>query len=310
MTIIRLIAVLALLLPTLVRAADPPAKKPIRVLIWDEQQPAQAKAYGGKFLGETIAEYLQKNPLLEVKTAALKDPDQGLAKEALDNTDVLIWWGHLQHRQVKWETGDQIVERIKAGKLAMIALHSAQGSSPFMRAMNARAIDDALKTLPEADRAKARLNLIYPSNKAIKRDTPLTPSVEKKIAADGTITLDISLPHCVVPSWREDGEVTHVTTMLPEHPIAKDLPKTWDVPHDEMYDEPFHVPTPDAVIFEEKWDKGEHLRGGMLWNLGLGKVFYFQPGHETYGVYKEALPLKVVENAAVWLGTQVSQDPH
>jgi trehalose utilization protein len=61
------------------------------------------------------------------------------------------------------------------------------------------------------------------------------------------------------------------------------------------------------VIFEEKWDKGEHHRGGMLWNIGQGKVFYFQPGHETYGVYKEELPLKVVENAAAWLGEQVKR---
>ena len=54
-----------------------------------------------------------------------------------------------------------------------------------------------------------------------------------------------------------------------------------------------------AVVFEEKWDKGEHHRGGMVWNIGAGKVFYFQAGHETYGVYKEAWPLKVVENAVV-----------
>ena len=69
-----------------------------------------------------------------------------------------------------------------------------------------------------------------------------------------------------------------------------------------MYDEPFHVPAPDLQIFEEKWDAGEHFRSGMLWKVGQGNVFYFRPGHETYPVYLEALPLKVVENAAVWLG--------
>lgn len=31
------------------------AERPIRVLVWDEQQPEQRKAYGDKFLGETIA---------------------------------------------------------------------------------------------------------------------------------------------------------------------------------------------------------------------------------------------------------------
>jgi trehalose utilization protein len=304
MTATRLTALILTLLPAFTLAADLPPK-PIRVLVWDEQQPAQKKGYGDQFLGQVIAAHLAKNPALQVKTATLTDPDQGITPEILDNTDVLIWWGHIKHRQVKWETGDQIVERIKANKLALIALHSAQGSTPFIRAMNARSIGDALKTLPQADRAKAKLNLIYPPYKAIKRDTPLTPSFTQRTDPDGTITLDINLPHCVFPSWREAGEPTHITTMLPDHPIAKGLPKTWDVQHDEMYDEPFHVPTPDLVIFEEKWDKGEHHRGGMLWNIGQGKLFYFQPGHETYGVYKEELPLKVVENASLWLGEQL-----
>ena len=32
------------------------AAEPIRVLVWDEQQPQQKLVYGEKFLGETIAE--------------------------------------------------------------------------------------------------------------------------------------------------------------------------------------------------------------------------------------------------------------
>jgi trehalose utilization protein len=299
---------LLILIPALAHAADAPKT---RVLIWDEQQPSQKKGYGDKWLGETLAESLRKNPALAVRTAAMPPkedmdkPDPALTPESLAQTDVLIWWGHIRHRQVKWEVGDQIVDLIKANKLALISLHSAQGSTPFIRAMNARSIDDALKTLPEADRPKVKLDLVYPNYKAIKKDTPLTPSSARTDNPDGTITLKINLPHCVFPTWREEGEPTHVTTLLPDHPIAKGLPKTWDVQHDEMYDEPFHVPTPDLVIFGEKWDKGEHHRGGMLWNIGQGKLFYFQPGHETYGVYKEELPCKVVENAAVWMGSLV-----
>ena len=297
-------------LPKFARAADKP---PVRVLIWDEQQPAQKQAYGDHFLGNTIADHLKQNPALSVRSVAMLPKDQAdkddpnLSEESLAQTDVLIWWGHIRHRQVKWEVGDRIVDRVKANKLALICLHSAQGSTPFIRAMNARSIDDALKTLPEEQRKTAKLNLIYPNYKAIKKDTPLTPSSEKTTNPDGTVTLTIHLPHCVFPSWREAGEPTHVTTLLPDHPIAAGLPKTWDVTHDEMYDEPFHVPAPDLVLFEHRWDRGEHHRGGMLWNLGAGKVFYYQPGHETYAVYKEPLPLKVVENAAVWMGGQVSK---
>jgi trehalose utilization protein len=301
----RLTALILAVLPAFALAAD---QTSIRILVWDEQQPAQKQAYGDKFLGQTIADYLSKNAALAVRSAAMPvksqtDNDAALSPESLDQTDVLIWWGHQRHREVKWEVADQIVDRIKAGKLSLIALHSAHWSSPFIRAMNARTIDDALKTLPEADRTKAKINLIYPKYGAVpKRDAVLTPNFTKKVDADGTITLDINLPNCVFPAYRADGQPSHVTTLMPDHPIAQGLPKTWDVSHTEMYDEPFHVPTPDAVIFEEKWDKGEHFRAGCLWNVGQGKVFYFRPGHETYPVFKEEFPLKVIENAALLLG--------
>jgi trehalose utilization protein len=32
----------------------------------------------------------------------------------------------------------------------------------------------------------------------------------------------------------------------------------------EMYDEPFHVPEPDEVIFEERWASGEWFRSGAI----------------------------------------------
>ena len=100
-----------------------------------------------------------------------------------------------------------------------------------------------------------------------------------------------------------DGLPSHVTTLLPEHPIAAGLPAKWDVSQTEMYDEPFHVPKPDAVVFEERWDKGEYFRSGCVWQVGKGRVFYFRPGHETFPVFKQAEPLRVIENAVRWMGT-------
>ena len=71
-----------------------------------------------------------------------------------------------------------------------------------------------------------------------------------------------------------------------------------------MYGEPFHVPAPDEVVFEEKWDKGESFRSGSVWKVGKGRVFYFRPGHETYPIFKQAEPLRVVENAVRWMASQ------
>ncbi len=92
-------------------AAEP---APIRVLIWDEQQPAQKQAYDN-FLGNQIAQHLDGKPGLAVRSVRMDDPEQGLAADVLDNCDVLIWWGHLRHRDIKPERGRQIVERIAAG---------------------------------------------------------------------------------------------------------------------------------------------------------------------------------------------------
>ena len=125
-------------------AADPGK---VRVLVWDEQQPQQRLAYSN-FLGNEIADYLRQQPGLEVRSARLADADQGLSAQALDQTDVLIWWGHVRHKEVSTETGRALVQRIKSGRLSLIALHSAHWSTPFVEAMNERARIDALAALP------------------------------------------------------------------------------------------------------------------------------------------------------------------
>ena len=163
--------------------------QPIRVVIWDEQQPAQKQAYEN-FLGNAIADFLKQRPGLTVKSFRLDDPEQGLSKTTLDECDVLIWWGHVRHREIKIETGQQLVERIKQGKLSMISLHSAHWSIPFIEAMNERAITDALATLTPEERRTAKVDAIRPEKYgAPKRDAMLTPNVEKIAQPDGTILL-------------------------------------------------------------------------------------------------------------------------
>jgi trehalose utilization protein len=74
-----------------------------------------------------------------------------------------------------------------------------------------------------------------------------------------------------------------------------------------MYGEPFHVPAPDTVIFEERWEAGQWFRCGAVWSLGKGKVFYFRPGHENFTVFQQSEPLKIVANAALWLGNDITK---
>jgi trehalose utilization protein len=51
------------------------------------------------------------------------------------------------------------------------------------------------------------------------------------------------------------------------------------------------------VIFEERWDTGEHFRSGCRWNIDKGNIFYFRPGRELYRVYRQELPARVIDNA-------------
>jgi trehalose utilization protein len=282
------------------------ATPPVRLVVWDEQQPQQKQAYEN-FLGNQIAESLKSRPGISlVKSVRLDDPEQGITDELLDQCDVLIWWGHVRNQEVRENVGRKIVDRIKAGKLALITLHSAHWSTPFMMAMDERATEDALAKLTPEQRKTATVRYTPPKpHIPPRRGDPLTPSFEITTDLQGKATVTITRPVCVFPAYRADAKPSHVRTLLRDHPIAAGVPETFDIPQTEMYDEPFHVPPPDQVVFEERWDAGEHFRSGCVWNVGKGKVFYFRPGHEIYPVYKQEVPLKILENAVRWLGAEL-----
>ena len=274
----------------------------IKVVVWDEQQGRQKEAYPN-FLGNFLADYLKRQPGISVRSVRMDDKQQGLSPDVLDGCDVLIWWGHRRHKEVSVEKSREIVQRICAGKLSLIALHSAHFSTPFMMAMDARAVADARQQLSEQQRRTAKLKFTGPLvRKAPKREAALTPSATFTKQDDGTTLITVTRANCCFPAWKSHGQPSQLKTLLPNHPIAKGIPKDFTIPETEMYDEPFHVPTPDAVIFEERWKDGQHFRSGSAWKLGKGKVFYFRPGHETFQVYFQPTALKIIENTVRWMG--------
>ena len=88
------------------------------------------------------------------------------------------------------------------------------------------------------------------------------------------------------PKWREDGELERLWCVNMAHPIARGLGEYIDIPQEEMYGEPFDIPAPDELIYIGWFRGGEVFRGGCVFNRGRGKIFYFNPGHETYPAYK------------------------
>lgn len=99
--------------------------------------------------------------------------------------------------------------------------------------------------------------------------------------------------------WRNDDR-ERLWTVNPAHPIAAGLPEFIELPHEEMYGEPFDIPEPDETVFMGWFAGGEVFRSGVTYRRGYGKVFYFQPGHEEYPVYYDENIRKILRNAAYW----------
>jgi trehalose utilization protein len=100
--------------------------------------------------------------------------------------------------------------------------------------------------------------------------------------------------------WREAGETSRVWVVAPGHRIAAGLPEFFEIEHEEMYGEHFDIPPPEELVFISWWPGGEVVRSGCCFTRGQGKIFYFQPGHETYPVYHDAQVLRVIANAVHW----------
>ncbi|MBR5383005.1 MAG: ThuA domain-containing protein, partial [Clostridia bacterium] len=105
---------------------------------------------------------------------------------------------------------------------------------------------------------------------------------------------------CCHLTWREDGDMERVWTVKPAHPIAEGIGRYFELPHDETYGEPFGIPEPDEVVFIGWYEGGEVFRSGCTFHRDYGKIFYFQPGHETYPVYYDKNVQTIIRNAVYW----------
>jgi len=101
-------------------------------------------------------------------------------------------------------------------------------------------------------------------------------------------------------TWREDGDKERVWVSKPSHPIARGIGRYFELEHEETYGEPFDIPEPDELVFMGWYNGGEVFRSGCCYKRGNGKVFYFQPGHETVPTYHNESVQLVIKNAVRW----------
>lgn len=103
----------------------------ITVTVWNEyiaeRESEAVRAIYPNGIHGCIGGFLAEQEDLTVRYATLDMPEQGLSEALLEQTDVLIWWGHRAHDRI----GDETVERVKRHVLrgmGLIALHSAHHS--------------------------------------------------------------------------------------------------------------------------------------------------------------------------------------
>ena len=216
----------------------------INVTIWNENIHEKTREEVREIYPEgihgCIAEFLSYNDDVRIHVATFAEPEHGLSREILEETDVLIYWSHA----LQEEFSDAVAERIRQAVLqgmGLIALHSAHNSKMMKKLL-------------------------------------------------GT---SMSL------KWRH-GDRERIFVTAPAHPIASYLPEYFELPVEETYGEYFDIPKPDDVVFTGWFAGGEVFRSGCTFTRGLGKIFYFQPGHETCPTYHDKYIQRIITNAVYW----------
>lgn len=217
----------------------------IRVLVWNEfyheKNHEKVREVYPNGIHNAIADFLRCDDIT-VRTATLDDENCGITKEVLDETDVLIWWGHMKHGEVSSEATELVKQAVLDG-MGAVFLHSAHHSKPFRALLG------------------TNCNL----------------------------------------TWRESGDSEVLWVTEPAHPITQGIDRYFTLPHEETYGEPFTIPTPDKILFLGSYSGGEAFRSGCLFERGNGKIFYFQPGHETFPTFYDKNVQTVIRNAVRYL---------
>lgn len=216
----------------------------IRVTIYNEyvheKKDEAVRAIYPEGIHQALKQHLEDEEI-QIKTVTLEELPDGLTDEILEETDVLIWWGHMAHQSVPDEVAVRVQQAVLRG-MGAIFLHSAHHSKPFKLLMG------------------TSCNL----------------------------------------TWREDGDMERVWNIAPHHPITQGIGRYFELPHVETYGEPFGIPQPDEVIFIGWYEGGEVFRSGCTFHRENGRIFYFQPGHETFPIFFDPNVQTIIRNAVNW----------
>ncbi len=148
-------------------------------------------------IADTIRQHIDG---AKITIATLDEPDHGLTDKVLAATEVMVWWGHMAHHEVRDEIVAKVHQRVLDG-MGIVILHSGHFSKIFKKLMGTTC---ALRWREAAE--KERLWCINPGH-------PIADGLEDEYFELPETEMygelfDIATPEeLVFISWFEGGEV-------------------------------------------------------------------------------------------------------
>jgi trehalose utilization protein len=242
---------------------------PLKVLVWDEYPAHAPKEIYPDGIRGAVAEGLKRLDVageFEVTAIGLDEPDQGLPSELLASADVLLWWGHARHGEVKDELAEEIAKHVKTRGLGLVVLHSGHYSKPFQKTLNTTGhLKGGWREAEPADTEE--ITVCAPRHPIAAGISDFTLDKEEMYGAP----FDVPPAECLV-----------FQSYFPLGGEYFPCGITWTV----------------GEGIDPEFTSGPG--GGKGQGDGKGRVFYFRPGHEAFDTYYKEPIQQVIYNGVRW----------
>jgi len=177
----------------------------IRVTCWSEGIDAQleprAIALYPNDINAYLAGFLSKHEDFLVTTRNIREPENGLSQEVLDNTDVLLWWSHLYDADFADEAAERVANAVLNG-MGLMLLHAGIHGKPAKLLLGRSANTGKYREVGEMERVWV-VDRSHPAVSGLEKEYIELPVSEMYGEPYGIPTPD----ELVFISWFEGGEV-------------------------------------------------------------------------------------------------------
>lgn len=176
-------------------------------------------------------------------------------------------------------------------------------------------IDAPEQGLPAALLARADVLIWWGHQRHGQVNDDLVAKIDKRVRDEGMGFISLHSSHfakpnkvlmgspCTWGAYVGDSTTLKVSVTAAQHPIAAGV-SDFTIAHHERYSDPYAVPPAQTIVFTGaatlKDGTTDVSKQGFCWQIGKGRMFYFQAGHETDPVFMDANVRRIMANAVRW----------